>query len=67
MVVVNLSDWLKDRSISTGTLAKEIGIDRQKLDYWLSSDATIQAYIDNQGQVSRIKASRFRTLYERKQ
>ena len=66
MDVHSLDKWLAKREISTHALAKEIGVDRQKLDYWLDNDSEVYAYVDRgTGEITKITGSTTKVLYKR--
>lgn len=67
MDMYGLGKLLADREITTVALAKEIGVDRQKLDYWLANNSKVYAWVDRKsGKVMKITANpETKVLYER--
>jgi len=66
MNIKTLGAYLDSRGISTTALAKEIGIDRQRMDYWLNSGNEIYVCLDPKTmEIASITTTTSRTLYEK--
>tara|TARA_R110000824_G_scaffold42506_4_gene125141 strand:- start:8243 stop:8464 length:222 start_codon:yes stop_codon:yes gene_type:complete len=67
MKMYGIGKMLTDREITVTALAQELGVNRQKIQYWLDNNADVYAHVDEKsGIVTKITASpKTKVLYER--
>lgn len=67
MKMYGIGKMLADREITVTALAQEVGVNRQKIQYWLDNNADVYAHVDEKtGIVLKITANpETKVLYER--